>query len=203
MIRRLIARLVGSTDCLLHARDLPGPPVENGGAQTSVEFRVNCPESLQILRTQPVRYGLDPRHVREISDQLAQSEVCISGWAGSELAFYLLVQFKHRRLARLTRVPLAKSRAAIYRAFTRADFRGRRIYPAGLQFACDWLAGQGYRQVLIDHDIRNLASQQGIVAAGFRPIGRYRVHKFFGLKWATLSSTLRDEISKDSNDLHG
>jgi GNAT superfamily N-acetyltransferase len=203
MFRRLIARFIGSTDCLLYARDLPGPSLAGGGVKVPVEFRVNCPESLKILRSQAARYGLDPRHVVEIPDQLAQGEVCISGWAGSELAFYLWVQFKHRRLARLTCVPLAKSRAAIYRAFTREDFRGRRIYPAGLQFACDWLAGQGIRRVLIDHDVRNLASEKGIVAAGFRPLGRYRVHKFFGLKWATLSNTLRDEISNDSKHLHG
>ena len=200
MLRRLISRFIGRTDCLLHARDLPGSPFAESGVKVPVVFRLNCPESLRILGSHDVRYDLDERHVREIPEQLAQGEVCVSGWVGTELAFYVWVQFKHRRLARLTRVPLSKSQAAIYRGFTREDFRGQRIYTAALHYTCRWLAEKGCRRVLVDHDVRNVASQKGIASAGFRPLGEYRVHKFCGLKWATLGESLRNELSKE---LHG
>jgi hypothetical protein len=196
---RVAARCFAKTDCILYACDLPVKPNENVAARIPVEFRVNCPQSIEILRSGDARYGLEPRHVREIAEQLAQDEACVSGWCGNELVFYIWVQFKHRRLARHTRVPLAKSQAALYRGFTRADFRGQRIYPAALQFACRWLAEKNFHRALVDHDARNVPSQKGILAAGFRPIGEYRVFNVCGFKWASLNSALRKEISGENH----
>ena len=169
--------------------------------KVDVQFRANCPEALRILASGDPRYGLPPHQVTDLSRQVDEGEVCISGWIGDELAFYEWIQFKYHRLAGPTMLPIAPRQAFLYRAFTREDFRGMRIYPAGLAHGCRWLAQKEYARAFGFHDEDNAASKRGILRAGMRPVGDYYVYKFLGgnklvgAKWATYDQLLRREVS--------
>lgn len=159
-----------------------------------VEFRINSGDAIGLLQTSPEEYGMRPREQAEIPAQLEAGEVCFSAWSVDELAFYGWIQFKHRTLARLTKLPLAQGHAFIYRCFTPHKFRGMRIYPAALTFACRWLQSVGFKRVFIDHHCLNYASEKGIRLAGMQPIGEYFVCKRLWLRWARYSRDLHAKI---------
>ncbi len=110
---------------------------------------------------------------------------------GTELAYYGWVQFEYRLLARRSKLALPQGTAFIYRCFTRADFRGKRIYPAALSFTCQWLTDKGFQRVLIDHQVGNSASRAGILRAGLRFFADYAVIRVLGFRWAEPDESLK------------
>jgi RimJ/RimL family protein N-acetyltransferase len=65
--------------------------------------------------------------------------------------------------------------AWLYDFATLAAYRGRRYYPALLRFIARDLADAGFRRAWIGTAPGNVASQRGILRAGFRPVVAVRL----------------------------
>lgn len=57
----------------------------------------------------------------------------------------------------------------VYESFTRADARGRGIYPFGLKGICAWAAERGLKRVWVGVESGNTASLRAVAKAGFEP----------------------------------
>jgi len=195
LLRRLL-RLVWSRELfLVYQLDpaaLPPAPACSG----DIQFRLNCPEAIRILSGAGREYDLTENHRQEMPQQLAGGELLVSGWHDDKLVFYGWAQFRQRRLARLTSIPIGRDHAFIYRCFTHPDFRGRGAYPGALHFLCRSLAARGCTRVFIDHHVRNVSSAKGIRRAGFQPAGQYAVTGLLGLKWAACGAALRRLVAE-------
>ncbi len=206
-IRKLAHRLiwlrgemVGRQKFLLYSLDLSGK-LPDLSLPAAVEFRINDPVVLRTLEAGSAEYDGEGDCTDRIRRQLDEGEICLSAWVEGQFAFYGWLQFRQRQLARHTSLSIGRSRAFIYRCFTRADFRGRRLYPAALQFAARWLAGRGCSRVLIDHHVANQASRRGILAAGFQPVGTYCVYSLLGYKWAAFDDRFHAAVTGDQPPL--
>jgi len=189
-VRRVREMIYSRKRFLVYSTDLKITAESSCTAAVPIEFRVDAPETIAILRTRGAEYGIDAPMAAQIDRQLTESEVCVSGWVGGELAYYGWIQFKQRRLARRTTLRLPTGTAFIYRCFTRADFRGNHIYPAALNYTCRWLAEQGYQWALIDHQVGNSASQAGILRIGMQPFAKYTVVRMIWFRWAVPDEAL-------------
>jgi len=194
-VRRLRRDILGSRKVIVYALELTNSPVAFIQPHCEVQFRINCREDLKVLQSGQSPCELEPQLARQIPRQLAEGELCITGWVKEEMVFYGWIQFKYRRLARFTTVPMAERTAFVYRCFTRPDYRGRRIYPAALSFSYRWLAEHGYTKVMVDHATDNIASQRGILRSGMKPTGQYQLYWLFGIQWARYDQTLQKQIS--------
>ncbi len=164
-----------------------GPTV---AAKEPIEFHINSSEAFAVLQLRGQEYEIDESIEARINKQLEDGETCVSGWVRGELAYIGWVQFEHRLLTRRNRLPLPAGTACIYRCFTRADFRGKHIYPAAISFTCRWLLDRGYQRVLIDHQIENFASGAGILRAGMRPVAEYQIIQIFWFRFALPDEAL-------------
>jgi hypothetical protein len=193
-MRSLSARIlrracgVGEAICsckrfVVYAADLNSYSTTSITAATPIEFRVNAPEAFAVLQSRGGEFDLDEPIMKAINRQLTEGEICVSGWVGTELAYYGWVQFKYRLLTRQSKLPIPAGTACIYKCFTRADFRGKQFYTAALAFTCRWLARRGYQRVLIDHFAGNSASKSGILRSGMQPAAEYRVVRLLGFRW--------------------
>jgi hypothetical protein len=57
----------------------------------------------------------------------------------------------------------------VFESFTRADSRGRGVYPFGLKGICEWAVKQGLKRVWIGVESGNVASLRAIAKVGFEP----------------------------------
>ena len=160
-------------------------------AAVPIEFRINAPEAVEMVTLRGQEYETGKQALAAIPRQLGEGGIFVSGWVGNEMVYYGWIQFRSRQLSRLTNFPIPRGMAFIYRCFTRADFRGKRIYPAAIDFMCRWLADQGYSHALIDHQVGNVASQTGILRAGLGPVAEYTVYKVIWIRWAIPDEKFR------------
>lgn len=195
-IRRVREEIYCRKRFLVYSADLTIPAVSSCTAAVPVKFDINVPESLTILRSRGEEYEIDEPIRATIDRQLTEGEICVSGWVGGEMVYCGWIQFTLRQLGRRCTLPIPAGAAFIYRCFTRADYRGKHIYPAALNFTCRWLAARGYQRALIDHQADNSASQAGIIRAGMRPVAEYTVVQFLRLRWAVPDQALCHLISK-------
>lgn len=179
---------------VVHAIDLPLPERSPITPRIPVEFGVNSPEAIQMLKSGDSQYGMRARTVREIPNQLAAGEKCISALTENQIAHYVWIQFERRKLTSLSSVPIPKGQAYLYRAYTPRRFRGMGVYSATLDFAFRWLGNNGYTRVFAAHYVGNVASRRGMEASGMRPVGEYCTPKVLWLKWATLTRELKMEF---------
>jgi GNAT superfamily N-acetyltransferase len=68
----------------------------------------------------------------------------------------------------------------VYESFTRADARGRGIYPFALQGICAWAAGRGIERVWVGVEADNSASLRAVSKAGFGPELNITYRRSFG-----------------------
>lgn len=194
-IIRRFTRLIWSRESfeayLLDLASLPPAPSIPQG----IQFRIHGPEAAEILLRAGKEYDLENLSREKLQEQFDGQELLVCGWYGEKLTYYGWAQFRKRRLARHTSVPIGSGNAFIYRCFTHPEFRGRGIYPAALHFLCAHLAASGFKRAFIDHHVRNTASGKGILRAGFRTAGNYKVTGILGFKWAACDTALRQMIS--------
>mgnify|MGYP000623783846 CR=1 FL=1 len=191
VLRRLCRTIYSRNRFLVYSKPLMADAPPCGAAAAPVEFRINAPEAVQMVTLRGQEYETGKRALAAIPRQLGEGEIFVSGWVGNEMVYYGWIQFRARQLSHMTNFPIPQGMAFIYRCFTRADFRGKRIYPAAIDFMCGWLADQGYSHALIDHHDGNTASQMGILRAGMRPVAEYSVFKVIWSRWAVPDETLR------------
>lgn len=189
-IRRIQEGIFSRKRFIVYSAELKNALGSTVGAKEPIEFHINSSEAFTVLRLRREEYETDESIEARIVNQLEDGETCISGWVRGELAYIGWVQFEHRLLTRRSRLPLPVGTACIYRCFTRADFRGKHIYPAAISFTCRWLADQGYQRALIDHQVENFASGAGILRTGMRPVAEYTIIQILWFKWAVPDEAL-------------
>ena len=71
--------------------------------------------------------------------------------------------------------------AYVYESFTRAEVRGRGVYPFALVHICKRLAAEGTHRVWVGVESSNQASQRAVAKAGFEPGFRVSYRRLMGL----------------------
>ncbi len=199
MIQELLkrsARIVSRKSYRVYARELsPYSQVYSSGNQ-EVEFQINSPDVKELLinadGSSPMEYGDSEENLARI----ARGEAGVSGWLDGVVVFHGWILFNERHFAKGHSVSLMSGSAFIYRCHTHPSFRGRKIYPAALEFCCGWLAANGYKRVFIDHQIGNVASEKGINMIGMRPIGDFSIANICGKRWVMICDDLLAKISQ-------
>jgi GNAT superfamily N-acetyltransferase len=91
--------------------------------------------------------------------------------SGNEVVFYSWLMFGQLDMGMRRYLPIAADTACVYRLFTVAACRGRRLAPAWFWFIRERLRQRNLRRVVAWVEARNLASRRSFESAGFRRIG--------------------------------
>ncbi len=106
-----------------------------------------------------------------VLERFAGQRRCYVAWVDGTLAAYGWVTLDEEGIGELgLRLRLAPGEAYIWDCATLPSYRGQRLYPALLRHISRELQAEGFRLVLIGADSDNLASQKGMVLAGFQPV---------------------------------
>lgn len=162
-------------------------------ADLDVEFST-APDAIETILRDRASYNVESKHEKIFRNALAEGETCFTAWSNGALAFYGWVQFRERRPGGWMRLRLPPSSAFIYRCFTRAEFRGKKIYPAAISNLLPDLAANGIHNVFIDHATNNVPSAKGISRLGATPIGAYWLYRFGRIRFAVGERGLRLDI---------
>ena len=109
-----------------------------------------------------------------ILQRFAAGRHCYAARVAGQLVTYGWVTFDEEAIGELgLRFRLKAGEAYIWYCATLPAYRGLRLYPALLTHMLHALHAQGIQRVWIGTDTDNLASQIGIVAAGFQPVADF------------------------------
>ena len=107
----------------------------------------------------------------EVLQRFATGRRCYVARVEGVLVAYGWVSFKEEEIGELRlRVHLAEGEAYIWDCATLPAYRGLRLYPALLAYMVNELRTEGFSRIWIGADSDNVASQTGIILAGFQPI---------------------------------
>jgi RimJ/RimL family protein N-acetyltransferase len=93
------------------------------------------------------------------------------------------------RSDRTPQIDLAEGEAELNGAYTIKEFRGRSLLPAVERAILRDLKREGYRTVYTHVAVDNLASQRGVVKAGFQPEGILTWRWILGTSWRQYRRT--------------
>jgi len=108
-----------------------------------------------------------------------------------KVVFYVWVSYSNIFDDRIFDIALSSKQAYLYRAFTHPDYRGLKIYPAGLSYVCQELQKQHIEKCFIAASIENRSSINGILNAGFTKIGYVMYFKVHNYKKVILPKILQ------------
>jgi GNAT superfamily N-acetyltransferase len=99
---------------------------------------------------------------------------CYAAFVEGVLVSYGWVSMEEEWVSELgLHIRLAPGNAYIWDCATLPEYRGRGLYPALLVYILGDLQEKGVRRVWIGADTGSVASQKGIVRAGFQPIADF------------------------------
>jgi hypothetical protein len=140
------------------------------GFDPEIAFRFLTPAEVN-------RFAQDPRN--QLAAEFparAQSghDVCLAALRGDRLASYSWYAFRSIEGRHHVGVSMSYSAntAYMYNAFTRPEYRGRRLYGIGITLALRELAERGVTQLITTVNCANFASLQSCRRIGFENIGR-------------------------------
>jgi GNAT superfamily N-acetyltransferase len=158
-------------------------PLEEVPTGVPAEFRFGGPENWD-------EYGVLCAWDRvDAQRRSAEGDLCLFGRVSGRLACFCWLRFDRVDLVGEGRPVIVPAPQAIhlYHCETALEYRGKRLYPAALQFACRWARERGYRMAYIHVDEENLPSIRGIERAGFRRCGQLTVLHLGKLRTARLA----------------
>jgi len=119
--------------------------------------------------------------------------------SGNQIVFYSWLMFGQLDMGMRRYLPISSDTAYLYRLFTVAAYRGRRLAAAYFWLIRDQLRQQNMQRVVSWVEARNRVSRRAFEAAGFREIGCiWHVQVFFRTYFLispTLRARLRENIS--------
>jgi len=105
-----------------------------------------------------------------VLQRFASGQRCYVVRAGGKLAAYGWVSFDEEEIGELgLHIHLAPDEAYIWDCATLPAYRGQHLYPALLVHIISKLRTEGLRQLWIGASRENVASQRGMMLAGFQP----------------------------------
>lgn len=135
-------------------------------ALTSVSWE--CAESKMAL---PLSQAMGLATTMGVQQRFVRGCKCYVGKIEQEIATYGWVSFADEHIGELDlTIRMSENEAYIWDCATLPAYRGLRLYPALLAYILRELKVGGITRVWIGADEDNVASQKGMVLAGFRPI---------------------------------
>jgi ribosomal protein S18 acetylase RimI-like enzyme len=115
--------------------------------------------------------AMDLTDAAPVLQRFARGRRCYIARVAGALASYGWVSFDEEGIGELgVRLRLAPGEAYIWDCATFPAYRGQRIYPTLLGWILRDLRAEGLCRVWIGADSDNLASQKGMILAGFQPV---------------------------------
>lgn len=111
-----------------------------------------------------------------LSAALAKGDQCYAALDGSRLAAYSWYSHEPTEADGL-RLTFRPDYVYMYKAFTHPDYRGRRLYAAGVNRALTEYLAQGYRGLIADVEIYNYGSLRSLERLGCEGFGRTSILK--------------------------
>ena len=163
-------------------------PVEELNARTEISFSKGSWDDICELNTREYHLsGLE-------SYELNNNRDCFIGRT-ERIVFYVWVSYNNIYDDKIFDIALSENQAYIYRAFTHPDYRGLRIYPAGLNYLCRKLRRRHITKCFIATSIENRSSINGIHRAGFSKIGYAIYFKVLNYKKTILPRMLQNPVA--------
>ncbi len=104
-------------------------------------------------------------------ERLQAGDLLTLAESGSNVVFYGWLMCGQLDMGMRRYLPIAADTACVYRLFTVAAHRGRRLAPAWFWFIREPLRQRNVRRMVAWVEARNLASRRAFEGAGFRRIG--------------------------------
>ena len=111
---------------------------------------------------------------------LAKRDKCFGFQHDGSLAGYGWYATTPTRVSPELKIDFARGYVYMYRGFTRASHRGRRLFPTGMTRALRHFRSVGYNGMLLYVDATNLDSLKSCARMGWRVFGTVYVLKLFG-----------------------
>jgi hypothetical protein len=133
------------------------------GTDPSANWKLLAPEKVGTLS------DIGPFDPKDGLDRFQRGDVCYLAFLGDRLAHYAWVQRSgsHPVTVAGVSVPIGSGEFWIYHCRTVDWAKGKRIYPATLQRIVNGHFAEGYATAWIYTSRENIASQKGILRAGF------------------------------------
>src|SRR5581483_10542825 len=116
----------------------------------------------------------------EAPERVVRGDKCYTDSIDGRLAHFSWVQASgtHKSLEAGIRTPVETGDFWIYHCFTAAWARGRQLYPSTLRRICSDYFAAGCSTAWIYTTRENIASQKGILSAGFVPVETFKAIRF-------------------------
>jgi hypothetical protein len=124
----------------------------------------------------------------EITKRLDNGRQCYAAWVDGQIAAYGWVSFKEEDIGELNlRINLLPGEAYIWDCATLPAFREKLLYSALLIYILGELRAQNICRAWIGADYDNLASQKGMVRAGFHHVADLVIERVLAMRqvWVT------------------
>jgi ribosomal protein S18 acetylase RimI-like enzyme len=180
----------------LWVRNLDWPQPENVAPRVLASFRGIGPDEAELLAQV---MGLDdPARVKQ---RLASGRRCYVAQVNQTLAAYGWVSFDEEEIGEIRlRLHLMPGEAYIWDCGTSPAYRRLRLYTGLLLHIADQLRSEGLCRAWIGADGDNVASQQGIALAGFKPVADLVVTRVLAMRlaWVRGRSGVPEAVVADA-----
>lgn len=180
----------------LWVRNLDWPVPDDVVSRVPATFRQLCSEEIESLAR--LMQLADPTAIKQ---RLASGKRCYVALVGNALAAYGWVSWNEEEIGEIgLRLHLMPGEAYIWDCATAPAYRRLRLYTALLGHIVEDLRLEGLCRVWIGADADNVASQNGMALAGFRPVADLIVTRVIGLRqfWVRGREGVPDYVVNDA-----
>ncbi len=180
----------------LWVRNLDWPVPENAAPRVPATFRCIGPDEIDSL-AQVMRLD-DPAILQQ---RFASGKRCYVAQVEGALAAYGWVSFDEEEIGEIRlRIHLMSGEAYIWDCATAPAYRRLRLYSALLLHIADQLRAEGLCRVWIGADGDNVASQQGMALADFRPVADLVVARVLAMRlfWVRGRAGVPESVVTDA-----
>jgi hypothetical protein len=140
-------------------------------AEPRISARFRAGDRNDVLRMSEAAHDYDMLAQEFALERLRAGDRLTVAESGNQIVFYSWLMFGQLDVGMRRYLPLSADTAYLYRLFTVAAYRGRRLSPAYFWLIREQLRQQNVRRVVSWVEARNLVSRRVFEAAGFRQIG--------------------------------
>jgi hypothetical protein len=142
------------------------------------DFRRLTPDLAPALAS-----GSGSLSLAEIRERLESGRQCYAAWVEGQIVSYGWVSFESEDIGELNlRIRLVPGEAYIWDCATLSAFRGKLLYSALLTYILGELRLQNLCRAWIGADLDNLASQKGMVRAGFHHVADLVIERVLAMR---------------------
>jgi len=148
-------------------------PGQNFGAGEKSEVTFRFAEADEIEGLSFREHGYDMAGRLRAQSRMNAGDKLVLGTDAGTAVFCSRLMFGQLDLNTDNLIPISPDRVYSNKAFTSPKFRGRGIFRAYHRFVAEWLASQGYRELLCSVRVGNAASFNAHTQMGCAALGSY------------------------------